>query len=159
MKSGSCTNLSGGLFEGVKQQQGNKFVNWENAAQQTTPEPMQVDGVDGEAVQAPPAPIVQMAQNLWDGIWSNTANTVQQQAPQRRSRQSARTPVPRVQPRLKFFPGKQPEAAEPVEEDALRSIFLFTDGLANEGITNTEELVSALGSILDGTPRVRVYTF
>eukprot|EP00961_Rhodomonas_salina_P131135 1765025-Rhodomonas_salina.1 len=58
-----------------------------------------------------------------------------------------------------LFDGQQPGPALPVEDDALRSVFLFTDGLANEGIENTEELVSALGSLLDGTPRVRVYTF
>ncbi len=36
--------------------------------------------------------------------------------------------------------------SKPLEEDALRSVFLFTDGLANEGIQEGSELVRVEGN-------------
>jgi len=46
-----------------------------------------------------------------------------------------------------------------VEDDAVRSVFLFTDGMANEGVTNPEQLVSMVRKMGDAKPCVRVFTF
>jgi hypothetical protein len=54
--------------------------------------------------------------------------------------------------------GKAPKDLQ-LEEDAVRSVFLFTDGLANEGIQDANQLVNMLQRMLDKSPRVRVYTF
>jgi hypothetical protein len=40
-----------------------------------------------------------------------------------------------------------------------RCVFLFTDGLANEGVTDASRLVNLERALLDKSPRVRVYTF
>jgi hypothetical protein len=40
-----------------------------------------------------------------------------------------------------LYGGRQPPQPLPLEGDALRSVFLFTDGLANEGITDAATLV------------------
>lgn len=41
----------------------------------------------------------------------------------------------------------------------MRSVFLFTDGQANEGITDERQLVSMVQKMADQKHRVRVYTF
>eukprot|EP00287_Rhodomonas_sp_CCMP768_P030364 CAMPEP_0202853296 /NCGR_PEP_ID=MMETSP1389-20130828/90412_1 /ASSEMBLY_ACC=CAM_ASM_000865 /TAXON_ID=302021 /ORGANISM="Rhodomonas sp., Strain CCMP768" /LENGTH=528 /DNA_ID=CAMNT_0049531845 /DNA_START=20 /DNA_END=1606 /DNA_ORIENTATION=- len=121
MTSGSCTNLSGGLFEGIKQQQTNTFVDSSfkpPAAGEDPNEPQEATTTGKE-------------DNPFE---------------------------PRAVPN-KVFQGREEGARQNVEDDALRSVFLFTDGLATEGITNTNELIQALGQKLDLSPRVRVYTF
>ena len=92
-----------------------------------------------------------------------------------KARQGSRGPRfrgPVVQQQRMFVPGRRGQGAVPtlfngarapepreVERDALRSVFLFTDGLANEGITDTTRLVQTVRKVLDNSPRVRVYTF
>jgi hypothetical protein len=44
---------------------------------------------------------------------------------------------------VQMYGGREPPNALELETDALRSVFLFTDGLANEGIQGVTELVSA----------------
>ena len=58
-----------------------------------------------------------------------------------------------------MFGGKAPPSPKAVEADAVRSVFLFTDGQANDGVTEPERLVTMVRSLLDSVPRVRVYTF
>jgi hypothetical protein len=58
-----------------------------------------------------------------------------------------------------LFGGRKPPAKQVVEEDAVRSVFLFTDGQANEGITDEAQLVSMVQKMADQKQRVRVYTF
>ena len=58
-----------------------------------------------------------------------------------------------------MFGGKAPPSPKAVEADAVRSVFLFTDGQANEGVTEPERLVTMVRSLLDCAPRVRVHTF
>ncbi len=41
----------------------------------------------------------------------------------------------------KIYAGRNPPDPVQLEQDALRSVFLFTDGLANEGITDVALLV------------------
>lgn len=43
----------------------------------------------------------------------------------------------------------QPKHAVELEVDSLRTVFLFTDGLANEGIQDTKALVGLLQRMLD----------
>ena len=58
----------------------------------------------------------------------------------------------------KFLHRPNPKKIQ-VEPDAVRCVFLFTDGLANEGVTDAARLVSILKSMLDKSPTVRIYTF
>ncbi len=58
-----------------------------------------------------------------------------------------------------FFGGVEAPAKYSVEEDAVRSVFLFTDGQANEGITDETKLVSMVQNLADQKHRVRLYTF
>ena len=60
---------------------------------------------------------------------------------------------------LAFFGGQTPSAKSEVENDAVRSVFLFTDGQANEGVTDKTKLVSMVRKMVDGKHRVRVFTF
>lgn len=68
--------------------------------------------------------------------------------------QRPKSPVPAL-----FFGGLKAPAKNDVEEDAVRSVFLFTDGQANEGITDETKLVSMVQKMADQKHRVRLYTF
>jgi hypothetical protein len=68
--------------------------------------------------------------------------------------QCPKFPVPAL-----FFGGLEAPAKHGVEEDAVRSVFLFTDGQANEGITDETKLVSMVRKMADQKHRVRLYTF
>jgi hypothetical protein len=59
----------------------------------------------------------------------------------------------------KLFGGRQAPQAKEVEEDALHSVFLFTDGMPTSGISDTASLVRTLDKMLSKAPKTRVYTF
>eukprot|EP00286_Rhodomonas_abbreviata_P029581 CAMPEP_0181310846 /NCGR_PEP_ID=MMETSP1101-20121128/12810_1 /TAXON_ID=46948 /ORGANISM="Rhodomonas abbreviata, Strain Caron Lab Isolate" /LENGTH=603 /DNA_ID=CAMNT_0023417515 /DNA_START=73 /DNA_END=1884 /DNA_ORIENTATION=+ len=201
METGSCTNLSGGLFEGLKQQQKNKFIDWDKSQSMpaSTPAAPSADPLDqavasgapnapAAAPLAPAAPSSETTNPLAAGF-STLCATVQQtlsqmtsstppppppppppqqqqqqsvmlnRSFQRRNRSGAQHFAASNPTKSPFFVGRA-GTAEDVEEDAVRSVFLFTDGLANDGITQTSELVAKLGQLLDeSSKRVRVYTF
>lgn len=59
-------------------------------------------------------------------------------------------------------PSKKNESEEvivPIAADAVRSIFLLTDGLANEGVTDAAQLERMLTKMLDHSVRPRIFTF
>jgi len=262
VKAGSCTNLSGGLFQGVKQQQDNTYVDWDDgddappappadqppagaegrgAARGASPtntdatgesfemvqEAMEVEVEDNEEgdsdeeeqqqqfqfANVMPMQNVDACMNVvglqevdeedeeeavQQTINVPTAVPIQQQ----RRRQLARAPaqvqqqqqqqqqaptglmswlgnmVPGMSGRRQrrtgdkpargraqggaaggVFAGRKPPAGRKVEDNAVRSVFLFTDGLANEGVTESGRLVAMLRKTLDKSPRVRVFTF
>mmetsp|Transcript_24245 Transcript_24245/g.49104 ORF Transcript_24245/g.49104 Transcript_24245/m.49104 type:complete len:567 (+) Transcript_24245:1-1701(+) len=67
-----------------------------------------------------------------------------------------RVPVPPS----RLLAGREAPKPRVLEADAVRSIFLFTDGLANEGVTSQEKLVGTLGKLLaNASHKVRVCTF
>jgi hypothetical protein len=68
--------------------------------------------------------------------------------------QRPKSPVPAL-----IFGGVEAPAKHGVEEDAVRSVFLFTDGQANEGVTDETKLVSMVREMADQKHRVRLYTF
>lgn len=39
-----------------------------------------------------------------------------------------------------------------------RCVMLFTDGLANEGVTDPDQIVATMRTMLDGSPGVKVHT-
>lgn len=209
MKSGSCTNLSGGLFMGVKQQQDNRYYDWDEASNESrglpappdaaapaapSPVPIEEDNnpkeeeeeeeesqgaisgmqavfanIPNEAGQAHQNMMQQQQQQQQQGIFSRIANALTSRTapppatvPLRcTGKGSAAIPSPRFSSpaATQLYPGRQPPPAREVEVDAIRCVFLFTDGLANEGIADPARLVDVLKSLLDKTPRVRVYTF
>uniref|UniRef100_A0A7S0WEN2 VWFA domain-containing protein n=1 Tax=Hemiselmis tepida TaxID=464990 RepID=A0A7S0WEN2_9CRYP len=258
INAGSCTNLSGGLFQGVKQQQDNTYIDWDDGAPpadqppappgegggggsptsstaqshfsnaesfvmvpveepeedndddddeeeelqqqfvqaneapifqiQTVGPPRQERGVVVDVqtqniapidprsypmqdiasrINAIPNPAFAQQQQQLRGFDVPAAVPVQQQqvftAPVRRRRQGTRNVcLTRELTREaveKAFGGRAPPAGKPVEDGAVRSVFLFTDGLANEGVTETGRLVAMLRKALDKSPRVRVFTF
>eukprot|EP00287_Rhodomonas_sp_CCMP768_P005503 CAMPEP_0196724340 /NCGR_PEP_ID=MMETSP1091-20130531/6229_1 /TAXON_ID=302021 /ORGANISM="Rhodomonas sp., Strain CCMP768" /LENGTH=616 /DNA_ID=CAMNT_0042066449 /DNA_START=26 /DNA_END=1877 /DNA_ORIENTATION=+ len=202
MEAGSCTNLSGGLFEGVKQQQANVFVDWTHPKTATAQTESETESSVGSTVDpvlklaaeaAAPASegekpalaepkqkksLVHKFRSAAHKVMGRTKTKKPQQTVQvplsispTSSSSSMRSSSRSFNSRKHFlscsardksktmFDGRDPGPGAPVDADALRSVFLFTDGLANEGITATSELVAALGQRLDSSPRVRVYTF
>mmetsp|Transcript_12634 Transcript_12634/g.24543 ORF Transcript_12634/g.24543 Transcript_12634/m.24543 type:complete len:490 (+) Transcript_12634:3-1472(+) len=202
MEAGSCTNLSGGLFEGVKQQQSNLFVDWTDPQTATAQTESETEHSVGSTVDpvlklaseaAAPASegekpalaepkqkksLVHKFRSAAHKVMGRTKTKKPQQTVQvplsispTSSSSSMRSSSRSFNSRKHFlscsardksktmFDGRDPGPGAPVDADALRSVFLFTDGLANEGITATSELVAALGQRLDSSPRVRVYTF
>jgi hypothetical protein len=57
-----------------------------------------------------------------------------------------------------IFGGLAAPPAKPVEEDAVRSVFVFTDGMANVGLRD-EALVAATKQLLDSETPVRIFAF
>ena len=62
-------------------------------------------------------------------------------------------------PRRVLFGGQPPPRKKQVEDDAVRSVFLFTDGQANEGVVDKAKLVSMVQKMVDVKHPVRVHTF
>merc|ERR1719487_16993 len=204
IQAGSCTNLSGGLFQGIEQQVGNKYIDWERAAVHQPQPPsapfgppsetssfVKVDGDDTASVISDTDSIASSAvdvgvlmqeqqQSGLRGAFSGLLSRMrgmgtsgsQDQGPQalrspgmtglpspaatpsyrRRQRESA----PRVH---QLFGGQTPPEKQDVEHDAVRSVFLFTDGQANEGVTDKAKLVSMVQKMVDAKRPVRVHTF
>lgn len=60
-----------------------------------------------------------------------------------------------------LFKGLQQQKNFEVEEgdaEPVRSVLLFTDGLANVGITDSQQLIKGLTKSLEGKPRVQIHT-
>lgn len=240
MVTGGCTNLSGGLFKGVEQQQRNKYIDYdalsgpggpsddpsENPSQNPS-SPRSIANSDFtdvgseisnfEVVEPPTQQALGLAQEdlVQQMPLQNAVHTMplQQQTQHMPIQQQMQMPIqmqaplqapnapPQRSPSMmqrvtQLFSrgvpsttssshiskaksksaqpttasgrageiasllkdGKPPKFLQ-VESDAVRSVFLFTDGLANEGIQDPNQLVSVLQRMLDRSPRVRVYTF
>ena len=50
-------------------------------------------------------------------------------------------------------------SAQPAKSERIRTVFLFTDGQATTGLTNTVQLGSILGMMLQNPVRPTIYTF
>mmetsp|Transcript_55405 Transcript_55405/g.113280 ORF Transcript_55405/g.113280 Transcript_55405/m.113280 type:complete len:604 (+) Transcript_55405:169-1980(+) len=165
MQPGSLTNLSGGLFAGVKQQQDNRFVDWDKAMPPAVDDvstsdaspssaaapPIQRPRTRSSSAKATPTPgMLQQARAKVQKTDSDGGKAGNGHAAESSSaRFACRTPTSVQRGRTRVFEGLTAGPSEVLEEDALRCVFLFTDGLANVGIINTEELVQTLGQALD----------
>lgn len=123
MSSGTCTNLSGGLFSGIQQQRENMCIHWDDS------QPRSLVEVQGQ-------------EDPEDHAMKRFRNVNTKKARQKR----------------RIFGNLSPPAKVAVKEDAVRSVFLFTDGLANVGIQGTE-LVTACKGLLDCKNPPKVITF
>ena len=61
--------------------------------------------------------------------------------------------------RRAIFGGQTPPQKKELDDDAVRSVFLFTDGQANEGVVDKAKLVSMVQKMVDAEHPVRVHTF
>ena len=162
MREGSCTNLSGGLFKGVSQQQANTFIDWGDLASAGAKEDDAASWVmvdDASSVSS----VSSLANHLDDANLDASARTASAVSSQTAKARSLKRP--RHIPALgggsnarQIFGGVAPPASNPVEEDAVRSVFLFTDGIANVGLCD-EALVAATKKLLDSTTPIKVFTF
>ena len=150
MKDGSCTNLSGGLFQGVKQQQDNTYLNWDDlAASNVLDDPASWVMVDD-------ASSVSSASSLANHL--GRANLDEATALSNPLKRMRHRNVPKGSKSRRMFGGVAPPASIPVEKDAVRSVFLFTDGMANVGLCD-EALVAATKKLLDFEIPIRLFTF
>jgi hypothetical protein len=186
IRSGTTTNLSGGLFMGIEQQRRGTFVDWDTlfplpTAPSWPPSEMSsyvdvddvasVMSVDSDVSVPADAPAPERKKSGWaqafQGLWRGAAGTTSApepapalQTPPKSNTQLAQCKrrLGRVEP-VPLFGGKLPLEKQAVEDDAVRSVFLFTDGMANEGVTNPEQLVSMVRKMVDAKPCARVFTF
>ena len=205
MRAGSMTNLSGGLFMGIKQQKENKYIDWDTLSEEhmapSDPQgPSEASSVQSKAssagsdwsiLSAMRTGVLDTASGILRGLGGPaatvcepaTAKATPSSYPSVTSRNTiggpgcgsastdafrdalyaGRGPGARrgqgQHGRVLMFGGKAPPSPKAVEADAVRSVFLFTDGQANDGVTEPERLVTMVRSLLDSAPRVRVYTF
>eukprot|EP00287_Rhodomonas_sp_CCMP768_P009749 CAMPEP_0196718132 /NCGR_PEP_ID=MMETSP1091-20130531/1410_1 /TAXON_ID=302021 /ORGANISM="Rhodomonas sp., Strain CCMP768" /LENGTH=595 /DNA_ID=CAMNT_0042058723 /DNA_START=18 /DNA_END=1805 /DNA_ORIENTATION=+ len=190
LKAESRTNLSGGLFLGFEQQQKNKYLDWEpeededKLKQEETPrQAEEADGISEQSsfvevnmrdddsfseasmVEAP-AEDKATDPTLCPPPPQPKRTAVSQLAAMKRARfapaplHQGRTPQPPAGLSAGLFAGRAAPNETRLEEEAVRSIFLFTDGLANEGLTRQDKLVDTLTRLLASTtPPPRVCTF
>jgi Mg-chelatase subunit ChlD len=178
MRDGSRTNLSGGLFKGIAQQQADMYINWDDLTSQAKLVGGDTDSaswvlVDDASSVSSASSLSSLVQHLdvanldaatdcctsagtskplQQAVVGNTAamwakglkGSSSRQFKGSRSRQ--------------FFGGMAPPPAKSLEKDAVRSIFLFTDGIANVGLCD-EALVTATKKLLDFNTSVRIFTF
>jgi Mg-chelatase subunit ChlD len=111
IRTDGCTNLSGGLFMGMRQAAGEIVGNWE----------------EGESTPPP-------RRGLW-GTISSWAKGLSRNCESIGMKQSTST------------------------IDAATSVWLFTDGQANQGISDPTKLCAAFEQELKGHPSTTVYTF
>ena len=201
--AGSCTNLSGGLFKGIEQQVTNKYLDWEEAAEPTSPPSpsapseapsdtsfVQVDVSDTASVVSNADSMASSAvdvgvllqeqeQSGLRGVISGVSGFfgrmrgrgVQPPASRDLPPQAFRsrgegcppqTTLPSYRCQRTIAPRGHrqtpPEKLE-LEHDAVRSVFLFTDGHANEGVTDKAQLVSMVQKMVDSEHPVQVHTF
>jgi Mg-chelatase subunit ChlD len=148
MRDGSCTNLSGGLFKGIAQQQADSasWVMVDDATSSVSSasslsslvQHLDVANLDAATYCGTSAGTSKQA------FVGNTAATWGKGSKGSSSRQ--------------IFGGMAPPPAKTIEKDAVRSIFLFTDGIANVGLCD-EALVTATKKLLDFHTSVRIFTF
>ena len=194
IEAGSCTNLSGGLFQGIQQQIDNVYIDWDTG-EASPPAPTapsappsdtssvlnhrHVDDVsDTQSIASITIPAAVPLRSGWAsammGLWGrmtpHAPHPSSQHTNMRPRRQMSPTTAQRSVCNHAFSHGPRPErvalfggravpAKQDVEEDAVRSVFVFTDGQANEGVTDEAKLVSMVRKMVDGKRRVRVYTF
>jgi hypothetical protein len=157
MRDGSCTNLSGGLFKGIEQQQAGTYLDWDDLSQEKGADtPLDGDSwvmVDDAASATSMSSMSSLAHRVDQAQWLAGSKGEAQQSPTKRCRSAAPASC------KKIFAGVQAPAAKTVEEDAMKTVFLFTDGLANVGLRE-DAIVPATQSLLSGSQaKPKVYTF
>jgi Mg-chelatase subunit ChlD len=172
MRDGSCTNLSGGLFKGIAQQQDDVYINWDDFAQaelvgggSDSASWVLVDGNDAASLVSSASSLSSLVHHL-DGANLDVATyrgtSAGASKPQLRAFVSNPTAKPEKGTKgsisRQVF-GGMPPPAKTIEKDAVRSVFLFTDGIANVGICDPEALVMATKKRLDFNTSVRIFTF
>lgn len=153
MREGSCTNLHGGLFKGVGQQKSGTYLDWDGRAPSADDDDASSSSwvmVDDDASSV--SSMSSLANHLHDA---------QLQTPCRGGSGALQSPGKRARRAVKareIFGGLAAPPAKPVEEDAVRSVFVFTDGMANVGHRD-EALVAATKQLLDSESPVRIFAF
>jgi len=167
MRDGSCTNLSGGLFQGIAQQQSNTYIDWDDLAPAASTNSsadawvMVEDDMVSLSSASSVSSMSSLANHLDDASLTSHAGALPLQPavlagmrnprPMRGSRGFVTSaPFPRP-----IFGGVMPPPSRAVEEDAVRSVFLFTDGMANVGLRD-QAIVAATKKMLDTNPQVNV---
>mmetsp|Transcript_84544 Transcript_84544/g.137040 ORF Transcript_84544/g.137040 Transcript_84544/m.137040 type:complete len:465 (-) Transcript_84544:443-1837(-) len=170
MRDGSCTNLSGGLFQGIAQQQSNTYIDWDDLAPAASTNSsadawvMVEDDMVSLSSASSVSSMSSLANHLDGASLASHAGALPLQPtalagmrpprPMRGSRGCVTsTPSPRP-----IFGGVMPPPSRAVEEDAVRSVFLFTDGMANVGLRD-QAIVAATKKMLDANPQVKIFTF
>jgi hypothetical protein len=151
MCEGSCTNLSGGLFLGVGQQKGGTYIDWDGIA----PSASAHDAADWVLVDDD-ASSVSSTSSLVDRLYGANLQT-----PCRKASGALQSPIKRARNAIKsreIFGGVAAPPAKPIEGDAVRSVFLFTDGMANVGLRD-EALIAATKQLLDCETPIRLFAF
>ena len=170
MRDGSCTNLSGGLFKGIAQQQADMYINWDDL----TPHAKLVGGdtdsaswvlVDDASSVSSASSLSSLVQhldvaNLDATTYCCTSAGTSKPLQQTVAGNTAATWAKGLKgsSSRQIFGGMAPPPAKTLEKDAVRSIFLFTDGIANVGLCD-EALVTATKKLLDFNTSVRIFTF
>ena len=158
MREGSCTNLSGGLFKGIEQQQAGTYLDWDDLSK-TPPSATALDGdawvmVDDASSASSMSSMSSLAHRVDQAQLVGDV----QQSPAKRFRYTRLGSAAPASCK-KIFGGVQPPAAKALEVDAIKTVFLFTDGLANVGL-GEDALVPATKSLLaDSEAKPALYTF
>ena len=152
MREGSCTNLSGGLFQGVAQQNGGTYLDWGGIAPSADDDDASSSWVMVDDDASSVSSMSSLANHLHDAQLQTPCRggSGALQSPGKRARRAVKT--------REIFGGLAAPPAKPVEEDAVRSVFVFTDGMANVGLRD-EALVAATNQLLDSETPVRIFAF
>jgi Mg-chelatase subunit ChlD len=164
MNSGSCTNLSGGLLQGIMQQKTNTYVEWEELASAGNDDDASSWVMVDEASSSLSS-VSSLANHMGDarldvssvvGASNSTTGNLPRPRRRREADSAGGSMVSKKDHRI--FGGVAPPTSRPVEVDAVRSVFLFTDGQANVGLSD-DALVTATKNLLDSQPLIKVFTF
>ena len=152
MREGSCTNLSGGLFQGVAQQKGGTYLDWGGIAPSADDDDASSSWVMVDDDASSVSSMSSLANHLHDAQLQTPCRggSGALQSRGKRARRAVKT--------REIFGGLAAPPAKPVEEDAVRSVFVFTDGMANVGHRD-EALVAATKQLIDSETPVRIFAF
>ena len=166
MRDGSCTNLSGGLFKGIAQQQDDVYINWDDFAQAElvgggtdSASWVLVDGNDAASLVSSASSLSSLVHHSKLDVTTCRGTSAGASKPMLRALVSNPAAKPEKGPKGSMFGGTLPPPAKTIEKDAVRSVFLFTDGIANVGLCDPEALVMATKKRLDFNTSVRIFTF
>eukprot|EP00854_Cymbomonas_tetramitiformis_P020810 gene20810-24943_t len=137
IQPGSLTNLSGGILRGIKQHGGHYETEDQSESQQRN-----------RAVPTPGC-----LGPVWRGMYGRLVSLFHTGRKSGQNKAADNTPAQNKA-------DEDTPAAKQNNSGAVRAVLVFTDGLANQGITHSPELVKAVTTSLASTPEpCSVFTF